>query len=120
MKITLFNRVLKINTRTLLLKAVGSVLFLTAPLSYAANQESVEVRLHYNCFVALDNDTKVVSEFVTSEKNRNNFVSSIVGKQVFFPDGVSYSTVTSVIECITKNESFESNEASEIDLATPR
>ena len=94
---------------------IGGLFYIVSPALYAE-----EVRLHYTCFVELDNQEQVISQFVTSEKSRRKFLSSIIGKKVFSPDGVSHSIVTNVIECITKNESFKNDTAQGVDRTTPR
>lgn len=87
-------------------KNVLAVLLLASPSTHAK-----EVRLHYTCFVQLQDQSQVVQQFVTSEETKHNFLAQLVGKKVFFSDGISASKVETVKECVTKNGLFQNKKA---------
>ena len=63
--------------------------------------------------------SNIVHQFVTSEKDKQQFVDELGGKVVFMKDGKTEQQIISVHECIDTDERFKNKAAQEIEKVTP-
>ena len=105
------NRTIKKSTKNLF----GSIAIFFFSSSFVVASE----RVHYTCFVTLQDQSKIVHQFVSLEETKKEFLQRLPSRSVYFSNGVSGSTVKSVHECITGKKNFESKEARSIQAITP-
>lgn len=77
-----------------------------------------ETRLHKKCYLQIENQTKIVHQFVSNLKSDRAFIDSLSGKDVFMADGKTKQKITSVYECVDMKARFNSREAAELEKNT--
>ena len=93
--------------------------FLVSPLTLAKNMDKNSARIHYKCYLALNDKSDVVHRFVSAAKTESEFESELQGRMVYYADGVSGSRIESVYECVAADKIFKTKEARELEAITP-
>lgn len=109
MKITNFKSTFKKRFLPISMLKVVMILSFTASSVHATEQ-----RIDYSCFVKLEDQTLVVHQFVAEGESRKAFIKKLLGKMVYFSDGVSGSKIEDIRECVVTGQSFKSREARKI------
>ncbi|MDA7745765.1 TapY2 family type IVa secretion system protein [Psychromonas sp.] len=94
--------------------AMTTLLVFTSSLSYAA-----EERVTYTCFVELEDQSKVVHQFVYKNKNKEEFLLQLPGSTAYSSDGITGLKIKSVMECVTGNATFKNKDARVKSETTP-
>lgn len=85
-----------------------------SPLTLAEN-----VRIHYKCHLALLDKSEVIHQFVSTETTQSEFEKGLVGRLVYFADGVSGSAIEIIYQCVKVDQRFTTRRARELEEKTP-
>ncbi|PKF61217.1 hypothetical protein CW745_11325 [Psychromonas sp. psych-6C06] len=78
-----------------------------------------ELRIPIKCYVQIEDNSNIVHQFVSNEKNSKQFASQLIGKPVFMVDGKTEQTIITVYECVDNKSNFKNKEAIKLERNTP-
>lgn len=93
---------------------VSGLLLITASMSTQAEQ-----RERYTCYIMLDDQSKVIHQFVAVDETKSELLERIPSSPVFAKDGVSKQGIVAIYECITGKEQFKNYQARQLLKTTP-
>jgi len=75
-------------------------------------------RVHIKCHVQLEDKSKVVQNFVTTKKNKGQFIANLSNQRVFMEDGKTTLSIISVYECANAKANFKGKDAISLENST--
>ncbi len=112
MVLTVGNRDIKMKAKLWLLLAT-SIAF---PMATVAQENT---RSHLKCYLQLEDNSKVVHQFVNGGAGEKAFINSLAGRSVFMADGVTEKKIESVYECVALKNNFRRKDAIAVEKNTP-
>lgn len=107
------------NSKFLHLKHIklSTCLFAGCLLSTLPTQ--AEAREHYTCYIQLEDQSKIIHQFVAVDESKSELLERLPTQLVFEKDGVTSQSILTIYECVTGKQQFVNAQARQLVRTTP-